>query len=440
MSDDSPSVTQTLNADELLNIKYIQQELQSFVLDEKNKISKKATDFILGKFADVATIAATLHNDLNRVKGQNEGFMLANREIEKMHAKIDRLHSMNESLSHLADLTAGAYEELTGISKKVDVVESMSSKVNELTESSVKVNEKLSYQQVLQQPQVKESAVAPPQPKSYASIIKKQTVVQKQNYFEVITIKSKSECNDVKKLRANFLKTVDPIANKLKFDSIRMVFSNPQLIVRTTCKETVVFLIGDLTTNNAFEVNRIDLKNPKMIVRNIPKDIPLENLQTAIRNQNFPDMPNEAFKEEVKLVFKTGEKHRSTVDWVVETSPRIRSHILKSQSLYIDSQRCKVEDFFRLRRCFKCQGFGHSSARCRREDKCSHCSEQHRIEDCTNLALKPTCINCKLSKKAPHDHKASDSHCASRIAAIQREIQATDYSIRSGPLSFADED
>ncbi|XP_025016919.1 uncharacterized protein LOC112539004 [Tetranychus urticae] len=413
---------------EIDKIKVLKSELTTFCCTDTNKISKKNTDYILNMFDSVAAIANHLRNKLSKVQGEYDGYRRAHREIEKIHSKIEKLHTVSDNVATLADLTAHAYADVESMNRKVNSLVDIEHAITELSENTEKLNENMNKQQVSMQQQHPMAAKEPAQqPRSFASVIKKQVNIGKNVKLNTFTVKDKGTCTDVKALRSSFLKSVDPIKNKLKIDSIRMVFSKPQLIVKTADPSTSAFLTSRSGATSQFIVEPFILKDPKMIIRNIPKDIPTEVLESAIKQQNFDGFTENEVNSGLKLAFRTGDKQRSTVDWVIDTSPKIRSHLLKKQALYIDYQRCKVDDFFRLRRCFKCQGFGHGSSKCQRTDKCSHCGEDHKIQDCQKLSEKPTCINCKLSKKASHDHKSSDQQCPSRIAAIQREIESIDY-------------
>lgn len=427
-SDDGSMLSAVQTLSDIQKLRAIQSEVNTFCLTESNKVSKKVTEFILNKFASVTAIASSLHSELRTVRGEYKGYRKAHEEIEKIHSRIDKLSTVSEHVSKLAALTAEAYSEVGEMSQKVDSLNLIESKIAELCENTDKMSENINKQQVIAHQQNPiEVKPATQQPRSFASIVKKQVQVARTVKLDTFTVKSRNSCNDVKILRSNFLKNADPINNRLKIDSIRMVFSNPQLIVKTADPTTSAFLTSHPSTNSQFIVERFGLKHPKMIIRNIPKDIPTEVLESAVKQQNFGGFAESELNSGLKFAFRTGDKARNTVDWVIDTSPKVRSHLLKKQVLYIDYQRCKVDDFFRLRRCFKCQGFGHSSSKCQRTDKCSHCGEEHKVQDCQKLSEKPTCINCKLSKKASHDHKSSDQQCPSRIAAIQREIESIDY-------------
>ena len=46
----------------------------------------------------------------------------------------------------------------------------------------------------------------------------------------------------------------------------------------------------------------------------------------------------------------------------------------------------------RITQCYKCLGYGHTSAHCRMNTRCGNCAGNHATKDCT--ATKKKCANC----------------------------------------------
>ncbi|KAI5894904.1 uncharacterized protein SCHCODRAFT_02497676, partial [Schizophyllum commune H4-8] len=61
--------------------------------------------------------------------------------------------------------------------------------------------------------------------------------------------------------------------------------------------------------------------------------------------------------------------------------------------------------------CWKCQGYGHISAKCKHEgDVCGRCAGPHRTKACDQHGLY-TCANCQGA------HFSSDRRCPTRRTA-----------------------
>lgn len=101
----------------------------------------------------------------------------------------------------------------------------------------------------------------------------------------------------------------------------------------------------------------------------------------------------------------------------------------------------------RVRRCSKCQRFGHTGSLCKSSGGgcyCESCGELgHNNTDCSNRSIR--CINCIRAKTPDVNHRASDPRCP--IFLRQKEIkkimatiglspgEATDFLDARGPLS-----
>ena len=84
--------------------------------------------------------------------------------------------------------------------------------------------------------------------------------------------------------------------------------------------------------------------------------------------------------------------------------------------LFVGPHACKVYDNFYVKRCYKCQKFGHVSSECSGKTVCGHCAGPHSSWECTvsHDESKKCCINCK--NKTDHtlsstNHAASSFNC-----------------------------
>ena len=75
---------------------------------------------------------------------------------------------------------------------------------------------------------------------------------------------------------------------------------------------------------------------------------------------------------------------------------------------------CPIYEYFNIKRCFKCNGYNHTSKDCTREEKCSKCAGSHNYKICNSINLK--CSNCqyivdKYNKKIETNHSSRDESC-----------------------------
>ena len=92
------------------------------------------------------------------------------------------------------------------------------------------------------------------------------------------------------------------------------------------------------------------------------------------------------------------------------------------QVFFIDSIYYKtipfVQNGIQIVRCFKCQKFGHISAKCQSAEKYGHCIENHLFRDCPNKNQESKCANCNLK------HPANYIQCDVNIKQLQTVIKS----------------
>lgn len=104
----------------------------------------------------------------------------------------------------------------------------------------------------------------------------------------------------------------------------------------------------------------------------------------------------------------------------VRVSNNIRRAIASQGNRVFSSKgSLKVYDSFHVKRCYKCQSFGHIAIECTDNHVCGTCSEEHPTRGCSSKTL--CCVNCKKAGH-PSDHSAFDSSCLSYIKE-QKKIQ-----------------
>ena len=100
--------------------------------------------------------------------------------------------------------------------------------------------------------------------------------------------------------------------------------------------------------------------------------------------------------------------------------------------LYTDLESHRVTDRFYVRRCNKCQGFGHYHADCQRNSCCAFCkSPTHKSSDCP---LKGSvdksvfqCVNCEKAGKTFVGHSSHWGKCPCFLEAQEKIKQSIPY-------------
>jgi len=120
------------------------------------------------------------------------------------------------------------------------------------------------------------------------------------------------------------------------------------------------------------------LRNPSIVIYNVPEEITKENAEEIIATQN----PEINLREgDVKPKFIT-KGRRNTRNLMVEVGSLVRRKIFKTK-LKIGWHICNTEDYVVVNRCFKCSGYNHRASDCRGVETCPLSAGGHKLKDCT---------------------------------------------------------
>jgi hypothetical protein len=94
---------------------------------------------------------------------------------------------------------------------------------------------------------------------------------------------------------------------------------------------------------------------------------------------------------------------------------------------------CSTEEYLVARRCFKCSRFNHGHQDCRVEETCPLCAGEHKLKECTAMAVQYKCINCVTynrytkGEKISECHMSLDKNCPSLQAVLPKYRLNSDY-------------
>ena len=154
-------------------------------------------------------------------------------------------------------------------------------------------------------------------------------------------------------------------------------------------------------------------------------------LISTIKSQNAtlaPLIDDQAFHI---LFVKNHRNDESLFQAVIRVSNVLRQAIVNlGNRIYIGLTSCTVYDRFYIRRCNRCQEYGHYSggtSPCTKPHVCGHCSENHDSNDCPHSGerSKLSCVNCKANKLTHTTHNAFSPDCPSyknQQAKLQKSI------------------
>ena len=118
---------------------------------------------------------------------------------------------------------------------------------------------------------------------------------------------------------------------------------------------------------------------------------------------------------------------------VFATLSAILRDILKQfrDKLTLGLSPCKVFDQYHVKRCNKCQLFGHYYKDCTSAECCAKCGGNHLTKGCGSTEKK--CINCVRGGIGTQDHYTFDTNCPSLLkqqVLIKQRIEKTNLNVK----------
>ena len=131
------------------------------------------------------------------------------------------------------------------------------------------------------------------------------------------------------------------------------------------------------------------LKNPRVIVFNVPEDISPENAVQAMVVQNSELNLNE---DEIKpkFVFEDRKKHKNLA---IEVNSETRKRLV-DRKLKLGLHVCNSSDYLSVTRCYKCSKYNHRAQECFGDVVCPHCAQNHKMHECKASKENCRCVNC----------------------------------------------
>lgn len=119
--------------------------------------------------------------------------------------------------------------------------------------------------------------------------------------------------------------------------------------------------------------------------------------------------------ENMRLLSKWSVEKYNNITAIVEMNEQIHQNILRKGFLNIGWNKCRVYDYVKVTRCFKCWGFYHIAKFCKKNEICGNCAENNPTANCINDRLK--CVLCMKYKNELNmknedvEHNVNDKNC-----------------------------
>jgi hypothetical protein len=164
------------------------------------------------------------------------------------------------------------------------------------------------------------------------------------------------------KINATDIKVINPL----------QILRDGRVQIETGSSEEIETLTKDINDKcgDKLEVNIHKLRNPRLVIYNIPEDISIWNVEDTLLAQN-PELNLKTGDIAAKFSYET---KRRTRNLVIEVSAQTRKFLIK-RKVKLGWLICSIEDYLVANRCFKCSIFNHRFRECRGTETCPLCQE-----------------------------------------------------------------
>ena len=241
-------------------------------------------------------------------------------------------------------------------------------------------------------------------------------------------VKSKNN-QSVEYTRTLLKSKVDPTQLKVGISALKTL-KNGQILVESDNKSDLEEVNKRISEACGGELEGYipTLKNPRLIVFNVPEDITLENVAQAIVLQNSDLCLNES-DIKPKFVFEDRRKHKNLV---IEVNSETRKRLM-DRKIKIGWHVCNSTDYLNVTQCYKCSKYNHRATECFGEITCPHCAQTHKMHECKASKENYRCVNCTNYNKyntpaqVSVNHSSLDKNCSCYKAALRKYRENIDY-------------
>lgn len=247
-----------------------------------------------------------------------------------------------------------------------------------------------------------------------------------KRYKLMVTSKLKESAEAVKTVLKS---KVNPTALNVGIKTFKSL-KDGRVLIETVSKNEIEILNSTINSKcgQTMESKVSPLRNPNLVLYNIPDDINKENAEEIIIKQN----PEFSLKEgdiKPKFIFTSKRNHKNLV---VEVSSEIRKTLL-NKKIKMGWLICNLEDYVSPLRCFKCSRYNHRHVDCTAEESCPLCAGKHKLKECKTSEDNYKCVNCinfnkyNRGDKINENHSSLNKNCPSYLAILKKYKQNIDY-------------
>lgn len=201
---------------------------------------------------------------------------------------------------------------------------------------------------------------------------------------------------------------------KINVEKVKFI-RNSGLAVSVVDKSSAKLLRKAVNELPEFSIKKAMQSHPFVKVIGVANDILDEEIIGAI--SSLTSEVTSAKTVEVKKLYETKNMRSNTKAMIFQVHPKQWKILIDIGYLNVSWHRLKIVNCVPVKRCYRCQAFGHTSKNCGpRKVQCSYCAGNHDLKTCTSQSETGRCANCcrhnsELGTNYNVNHPASSHTC-----------------------------
>lgn len=217
-----------------------------------------------------------------------------------------------------------------------------------------------------------------------------------KNSQQSVVVKPKDISQKNSQTKIDLVHGVDPVGSQIKVNTVKHI-RNGGIVV--DCKgaedaDKLVRLVEEKLSSK-YEIHPVKKVFPRVRIAGISEKYDKDVLRDYIVKQNEALFHDSA---ECKVLEVNNIKNKIDLyQATLQLDSLSYGKVLESGCLLVGFEICRVFDAVEVTRCFRCNGFNHTSKLCKRDQTCPRCGESHDLKECTASETELCCVNCRVA-------------------------------------------
>lgn len=213
-----------------------------------------------------------------------------------------------------------------------------------------------------------------------------------------VVVKPRDSSQKNSQTKLDLVHTIDPVAADVKIDTVKHIRDGGLIVSCKSAGDADKFVqLVDQKLSARYEVRSLKKILPRVRIVGISEKLDNDVLLNCVLKQNDKVFHSSA---ECKVFNVVCIKNKADMYQATLQLDNLSYHnALESGHLLVGLDVCRVFDAVEVPRCFRCNGFGHTSKACKLKRTCPRCTRDHDLKDCSVSDGELCCVNCRVANE-----------------------------------------